>query len=139
MAGITFIHQQNKIDPVFSKKALTDIQCIPEASVISKEETYILIKSGRPQYPVKAFEFDEYTFVIEGKIYGIAIGEDAFFNTQLKNLFNKSQKAEALMYLRALDGEFIIYAFDNTTKKLIVVNDFLGRLPAYYVRGNQFI
>ncbi len=77
--------------------------------------------------------------LIEGKIYDSDILKDEIFKTHIGGLLNPNKIEASLTYLRNLDGEFIIYLFDKLTGKMIVVNDFLGRLPVYYSQSEQFI
>lgn len=139
MAGITLIYQQGQLNSSFLKRTETVIEKMPHVSVLLKEKEFILLNKSKENYPVNLIEQRDYVLFIEGKIYGVDVIKDVIFKAYIEKLLHTDQKDECLAYLRNLDGEFIIYLFDKKAEKMIIVNDFLGRLPLYYFRSEQFI
>jgi len=139
MAGIMLIyrHKQLKL-PLWEK--IESIQKNSDGvSVLYKNETFVLLKKGKENYPVQVIDRQDYTLVIEGKIYGVDVfNNDNLFRCSHEILFNKN-KDESLHHLRSLDGEFVVYLINKSSKKIVVVNDYLGRLPLYYIQSDHFI
>lgn len=139
MAGITLIYQQTKLDPSFLNRVIATIKSVPDVQLLMQEEEFLLIENSKAHYPVQLIDHPEYVCVIEGRIYGINKDLDDVFKSHLLGLFDTHNKDESLKYIRKLDGEFLIYLFQKSTKKILVINDFLGRLPAYYLQNGHFI
>ncbi len=139
MAGITLIHQQSQLDPFFLKRIIASIEELTEVRILLHEKEFLLIEKLQQNYPVLLIDHQAYVCVIEGRIYGIDVDTNDAFKSHLLDLFDTHKKDESLKYIRNLDGEFLVYLFHKTTRKVLVVNDFLGRLPAYYKQSEQFI
>ncbi|MCB2207888.1 MAG: hypothetical protein KQH67_06290 [Bacteroidetes bacterium] len=139
MAGITLIYQQGQIATALIKSTEAAIEKLPEVSVLLKEKELIILKKGHEKYPVYRIEQPDYMLLVEGKIYRPDILKDEVFKTHIHGLLHPQKKEASLSYLRKLDGEFIIYLFDKIKAKVVVVNDFLGRLPVYYSHSGYFI
>lgn len=139
MAGITLIYQQGQIDTSLLKRMEVALEKLPEMSILLRKKEFILLKKSKENYPVCLIEQPDYVLLVEGKIYDSDILKDEIFKTHIGGLLNPNKIDASIAYLRNLDGEFIIYLFDKLTGKMIVVNDFLGRLPVYYSQSVQFI
>jgi len=92
-----------------------------------------------PGYPVKMFTHTDYSLLLEGRIYNY---DAPFIENGLRELaeaFIRSESVpmEALKrFLLDADGEFVVAIYDKAKNRILVVNDFLGRLPLYYYRDN---
>jgi len=139
MAGITLIYRTSQIETPFLKKVDAAMAKVPDVHILMQEKEVLLIKKSKAHYPVQMIDHPAYICVIEGRIYGIDADTDDAFKSRLLDLFDTHKKDESLKYIRNLDGEFLICLFHKTTRKVLVVNDFLGRLPAYYMQSDQFI
>jgi asparagine synthase (glutamine-hydrolysing) len=139
MAGITLIYQQGQKDTSFLMKVVATIEQMPDVHILMQEKELLLIKKSKAHYPVQLIDHPAYLCVVEGRIYGIDADTDDAFKSLLLDLFDTHKKDESLKKIRNLDGEFLICLFHKTTMKVLVVNDFLGRLPAYYMQNDMFI
>lgn len=87
------------------------------------------------EYPFTIFQSQKYSIYLEGKIYD---KKDSILKNELENLVEKiingssNSKKTIREWLLDTDGDFIVFALENNTKKFIAFNDALGRLPLYY-------
>jgi len=139
MAGITLLYQHEQIAPAFLKKIENELNEKRDLSILLREKEFILLKKAKENYPVHITNHQDYTLIIEGKIYGVDMLSDKDFIRYTKSLLFNKKKEDSLRYIRNLDGEFVIYLIDNLTKKMVIVNDYLGRLPVYYIRNDHFV
>ena len=54
-------------------------------------------------------------------------------------LINRSSEIALKNWLLTIDGEFVVFAFNNKTNTLIVFNDILGRIPIYFLKKENEI
>jgi len=92
-------------------------------------------------YPFKVIYEDKTTKVIEGKFYNKSFSE-------VKN--SLSEKAKSLEFdneypnkignrISEKDGDYLIFILNGICNKLVMFNDFLGRLSFYYAHLNERI
>ncbi len=104
----------------------------------------ILFRDGN-NYPYEIYETNSYILILEGRIYGIDPLNDSEFLGKIESIFKNTSSGTSgsveseTEYFQHLDGEFIIYLIGRKGDKIIVLNDYLGRLPQYYIKGKQFI
>jgi asparagine synthase (glutamine-hydrolysing) len=108
--------------------------------VLYSDKSYFLGISGYDGYPFTAFQNDRYIINIEGKIYN---KDQARLNLELQeladNIFRKDSNYKKLLsdWLLTTDGDFIIIILDKNSRRIIIFNDVLGRLPLYYYQTAQ--
>ncbi len=145
MPGFTLIYQFDGLNESIKKRTDRLVEASFKIQYISKTDEMLLLFRDGNQYPYEIIETKEHIAVIEGRIYGINISEDKYFQSQIEKLIqNKgpvkgNDDIDNAGYFRNLDGEFIIYIIDKKGEKIVVFNDYLGRLPVYVYHQKQFI
>lgn len=93
-----------------------------------------VFSSGYDGYPGQKIEFDDKVIIIEGAIYNKSLQQVEDELTKiLPQLVNNPEKTDSLReFMFNTDGEYIIYYIDNASSSVVIFNDALGRLPAYY-------
>ena len=138
MAGITLLYRQEKLESSLLQKIEGKLGKSEDVSILHREDKFVLLQKKIEDYPVREVNHQDYTLIVEGKIYGVDVLNDGDFSRCTHGvLFNKN-KEDSLRYIRSLDGEFILYMIDKSTKKVVIINDYLGRLPVYYIRNDHF-
>jgi len=127
MPGITLHYFKNQADHTEADREIR--------SLYSSSSFEILLRAG-DKYPFQKIETPEFVAFIEGKIYSQKIDGDSF-KQALENLWENQPGARN--YFWQLDGEFVIFIASKSTDRVMVINDFLGRLPVYKHSGNPFI
>ena len=103
--------------------------------VLYHGKSYFLGMSRYDGYPFAVFQNDMYSISIEGKIYN---KDQSVLTRELQeladNLIHKGSDYKKLLsdWLLSADGDFIITILDKNTRRIIIFNDILGRLPLYY-------
>jgi len=138
MPGFTLIYQKDGLDESIAKrtdrlvKASFKIQYI-----IKKEDLIVLFRDGN-QYPFRVIETGRYIILVEGKIYNTDPEHDKVFIKNVKNIA-KTGDTNLLDYFHSLDGEFVIYVINRLNRHVVMINDYLGRLPLYAWHQRRFI
>jgi len=106
-------------------------------SILFSEKPYIVMTTKYESYPVKSFQDEKYFYYLEGNIYNKNLDTLWLeFNTIGNLVFNKksfdSQRIKKCLH--NYDGDYIILIIDKQSKELILLNDFLGRLPLYFYK-----
>jgi asparagine synthase (glutamine-hydrolysing) len=147
MPGLSFICTFNRDLIQKETRIMQSLQSLVhtklyKSDVLHHDESYFLGTTKYAEYPFTLLQNDKYVIYIEGKIYGknnsLLYQEilDLVDNIILKKSGFKKLLAE---WLFRTDGEFIITALEKNSKKIIVFNDVLGRLPFYYRKTPQGI
>ena len=139
MPGFTLIYQQNGLDEGISKRTDRLVDSSFKLQFISKTDKMLLLFRDGNHYPYQIIETKKEIIIIEGKVYGLDVNTDKDFLENCKDLLWKNDVSKQLDYFQNLDGEFIVYLIDREGERIVVANDFLGRLPQYIFRGKQFI
>jgi len=142
MPGFTLIYQHNGLDKGITDRAEKLVGSSFKMQFVSKTEKLLLLFREGNHYPYEIIETRDSIIVVEGKVYTLDVRKDKGFIENCEKLL----KAESndisevqLKYFHDLDGEFIIYVIDRKGDKMVVLNDFLGRLPQYVFHDKQFI
>lgn len=91
-------------------------------------------------YPFYLYEDNSIVIFIEGKIYNKSNKEICRELIQITSgIFNSNSKdfEKIKKWIEVTDGDFIIYLYSKVNKKILVFNDFLGRLTSYYSLENN--
>lgn len=145
MPGFTLIYKQDGIDEALSKRAERLVNSNFKVQYISKKEKMVILFKDGINYPYEVIERGGYIVLVEGKIYGIKPSADKSFLEHIDFLFsapknNIAEKTQqSLNYIRSLDGEFVIYIVDKKGEEVLVLNDYLGRLPLYLFNQKRFV
>ena len=133
MVGITIEVNENP-SVVFNTTKLTR-SCVINNIYSNKDVKIISVEYEK--YPIKIIKNESYIAVLEGIIYNY---EDQLIESFLENinlsLFG-SNKQIINKFIDKADGEFIIYIYFKKEKRIIIVNDRLGRLPLYYSNNEK--
>jgi asparagine synthase (glutamine-hydrolysing) len=145
MPGFTLIYKQNGIDDALAKRAARLVNSNFKVQYISKQEKLIILFKDGNNYPYEVIETGKYIVLVEGKIYGINPATDKYFIENVDTLFTESSNIFAkklkvsLDFFHSLDGEFVIYIVDKRGEHVLVINDYLGRLPLYFFNQKRFV
>ncbi len=139
MPGFTLIYQPDGLSESIVNRANRLVEASFKINFISKTDDLILLFRDGNHYPYEIIETNHYIAIVEGKIYDIANYADKTFRQKIDKIYNGENSDQDLAYFYELDGEFIIYILDKNGEKHFVINDYLGRLPAYRFQGRQFI
>jgi len=138
MPGFTLIYQKDGLDESIVKRT----ERLVEASfkiqyVINKEDLIVLFRDGN-QYPFQVIRAGRHIILVEGKIYNINPEEDKDFIKNVKAIA-RTGDPNLLKYFHSLDGEFVIYILNRLSRQIVMINDYLGRLPLYIWHQRRFI
>lgn len=139
MAGFTLIYQHEGLSESVRNRAERLVNASFKIDLISKSENLFLLFRDGNHYPYEIIENNDFIAIIEGKIYDLDAYGKKTFQSKLKKIFSLHNVEDDLKYFHDLDGEFMIYLIDKKGEKHIVINDYLGRLPAYFYNHRQFI
>lgn len=85
--------------------------------------------TGYDEYPVEVFETEEYTLVLEGRLYGTDDVEEAI--TEAATLVAGERRADLSEWVADRDGDFLLLIVDRDDGTTWALNDAFGRLPTY--------
>jgi asparagine synthase (glutamine-hydrolysing) len=145
MPGFTLIYKQDGIDEALANRAERLVNSNFKVQYISKKEKMIILFKDGINYPYEVIERAGYIVLVEGKIYGIDPSTDKLFLENIEILFSESknniaQKTQAsLDFIHSLDGEFVVYIVDKKGEQILVLNDYLGRLPLYLFNQKRLV
>jgi len=104
--------------------------------ILYSQPSFQILLRANDNYPVQKIDTPDFVAFVEGKIYGEKI-EGTSFTRALESIWKN--EPDASNYFWKLDGEFVIFIASNSTDKVIIINDFLGRLPVYMHTGDPLI
>ncbi len=139
MPGFTLIYQHNGLDKGVSARTERLVNSSFKLQFISKTDKMLLLFRDGNHYPYEIIETKNEIIIVEGRIYELDVSIDKEFKSNCEALLYDDAEEDKLDYFYKLDGEFIVYVIDRKGEKIMVVNDFLGRLPQYIFHGKQFI
>ena len=137
MPGISLIYNNNGL-PRDAEEITTIINNLNNldhhSSLIFKcEQNLFMGWNGYKEYPFRKINHEQYSIVIEGKIYNKdyrKIKSEIFEITHW--ISQNNYKSKLSEWLKNTDGDFIIYIIDNNNDSIFILNDIFGRLPLYY-------
>jgi len=104
------------------------------AATLQRARSWLLAASAYPEYPIAAFDFGDVAIHLEGRLYGPAPTE-ALLGGLAQTVFDRDDTAQE--WVRAVDGEFVVFALQRSTARIVILNDLLGRLPLYRRRTSR--
>lgn len=99
-----------------------------------KDEQLLSSFTSHDGYPTRTFENNGTKFYIEGRIYNLdddAVNEKISSITERLFQGDETAKPDLSNWLSTADGEFIIFAYNKSLNRILVVNDIFGLLPCY--------
>jgi len=140
MPGFTLLYQENGLDESIRKRVSSLVDASFKINYFLKNKELVILFRDGNQYPYQVIKNEDFIILIEGKIYDTDPEQDKDFLQQARALLNPNDHVERILdYFHNLDGEFIIYVIDDKRENIVVVNDYLGRLPLYVYSQKQFI
>lgn len=137
MPGISFIYNKNglpkktdEFNAIINKLNLLDHH---SGQIIKSEQNLFMGWNGYKEYPIRKINHEQYSIVIEGKIYNKdnrKIESEIFEITHW--ISQNNYKSKISEWLINTDGDFIIYIINNNNDSIFILNDIFGRLPLYY-------
>ncbi|MBI9032930.1 MAG: hypothetical protein JEZ03_00525 [Bacteroidales bacterium] len=89
-------------------------------------------------YPIRKIESNDYICIIEGLIYELET--DQKVKSICVDLFQNNNNKSLKSFIKNTDGEFIISCIEKQSGRILIFNDYLGRLPFYYYKtDNDFV
>lgn len=137
MPGISLISSSENL---MQKKQLIE-NTLSSLNILNgyKSQTILLTKrmflglNKYEKYPIETIYFNQFTIIVEGKIYNKVFETLQVELIELAKKINQKNITEELKtWLLTCDGDFIIYFIDNKLDKIYIINDVFGRLPLYY-------
>ena len=110
-------------------------------NILTSDQNLVVGWIANETYPIKIININNFTVIIEGKIYNktseVLNSElSSIIDTFPKNICNEELKA----WLLTNDGDYIIYFIEKKNNDIYIVNDVFGRLPLYISEhNNQYI
>lgn len=97
---------------------------------------YITFYNG---YPFSLWQTGNQFILIEGMIYNQSINKIEAQLKAISQCFSDNGDCHQLVkaFVESADGEFLVEIWDNDKKRLLLFNDYWGRLPIYYYRLNE--
>jgi asparagine synthase (glutamine-hydrolysing) len=148
MPGLSFIADcreqlpRSGFDTLSSLNRLVTDQQYQTNTLLESSHYFLGLRSYNA-YPVTSLENADYHIFIEGKIYGMHLSRVSQELFQLAGFLSEMPEKAAdicAKWLLGTDGDFLVFLLDKKTRKSWVMNDVLGRLPAYYdVRENSLV
>ncbi len=139
MPGFTLIYQYGGLDEGIRRR----IEKLEKASfrvqMISNTKSLVLLFREGNHYPYQILEREEYILIIEGMLFGTDPVKDNSFLSRCDAAFKGTDPEKNKEYFHGLDGEFILYMLSRKGDHFVVMNDYLGRLPQYFMHSRQFI
>lgn len=105
-----------------------------ERKVLLRNKSSLLGWTAYRQYPVHLFETNNFSIILEGKIYG---KNQATMEKQLSDIAetvfaSQVHKQHLVKWHIKTDGEFILFLLNKQTNTICILNDALAHLPLYY-------
>ncbi|MDR4506264.1 MAG: asparagine synthase-related protein [Candidatus Scalindua sp.] len=103
-------------------------------NLLLKEREFILASTFYEEYPIKAFESEEFLIYLEGKIYDMSESLlEGYLYTLARNVFQCQDKSNEQIrdWLLKTDGDFVVFILHKSSNEVAIVNDALGHLPLY--------
>jgi asparagine synthase (glutamine-hydrolysing) len=110
-----------------------------EQKTLLNGPNYLLACTGYKEYPLSRFESNNYVMYLEGKIYN---KDDTTIDKELNVVAEWvsrpfiERKGDLKNWLLSLDGEFLLFILNKSSKSFYFLNDALGRLPVYYGKSS---
>ncbi|MEJ2595575.1 MAG: hypothetical protein P8100_10740 [bacterium] len=139
MPGFTLIYQYGGLDEGIRRR----IEKLEKASfrvqMISNTQSMVLLFREGNHYPYQILKRKEYILIIEGMLLGIDPAKDDSFVSHCDAAFKGIDLEQNKEYFHGIDGEFILYMLSRKGDHFVMLNDYLGRLPQYFMHSRQFI
>ena len=137
MPGISFIYNNNglpkKTDEFTAIINNLNLLAHHSSQIFKNQQNLFMGWNGYKEYPIRKINHEQYSIVIEGKIYNKDYGKIESEILEITNWINQNNyKLKLSEWLLNTDGDFIIYIINNNNDSIYVLNDIFGRLPLYY-------
>jgi len=90
-----------------------------------------------PHYPIVEWESEDFQFFLEGYFFEERKIKEKIEALSKEYFSGKSRDAILKRYFADSDAEFILLVFNKVSKKVLIVNDVLGRLPLYFFKNQE--
>lgn len=89
-------------------------------------------------YPFMEWRYNGARIIVEGMIYNFSKEEIQAKLNEISSCFasNREYKSLVKQFVETADGDYIVQVLPDKEDRLLIFNDYLGRLPLYYHRGN---
>ena len=145
MPGISAIFKKLGSEPIsagYCSKIRNEMLHFPfyASRQIIAEDSANIGFTGYEEYPLKIIDHQNFNLVLEGRIYNLeknslekTLRPIAEAQIRSANIFDD----ELRRFLLTAEGEFIITIYDKARKRMLLVNDMMGRLPLYYFQDTE--
>jgi len=107
---------------------------------LSFSSTHFIGYAKYDTYPINVYENSRFLTCVEGIIYNkknSTIQEDIYQISEEIFISDDNARESITKWLLDSDGDYIVVVLDKISKKIAVINDALGRLPAYFYRDDE--
>ena len=146
MPGISFIYDNKQrlneqsalIDSAIN--ALCHNEHFNKSELINQENIFVAV-TKYSEYPFAEIHENKVTIFIEGKIYNKSLSEIKKSLFEIAEDLEDENKYPARIkdWISGTDGDYLIFILNRNSNRLVIFNDFLGRLPFYYTQFNEKI
>jgi asparagine synthase (glutamine-hydrolysing) len=98
--------------------------------------------TGYRNYPIRIIDDTAYCAVVEGMMYDRDEAAVESGMREMAEAFIRAEGAPIETICRMLsdaDGEFVIVIYDKSGRRVMIVNDVMGRLPLYYFSADGML
>lgn len=139
MPGLNFVFSfkepiENKSQDYKAAVEQTMSEEFHSIDVLYEDEQLLSSITSHENYPTRTFENNETKFCIEGRIYNL--DDDSVNKTIIsitERLFkgDETAKSDLSDWLSSVDGEFLIFVYNKSEKRILLINDIFSLLPCY--------
>ncbi|WP_049891821.1 asparagine synthase-related protein [Natronococcus amylolyticus] len=119
-------HEQGRVDRVLDSVCFTESY---DRETVVRNAEGTVASTGYDTYPTEVVETDEWTILLEGRIYDRRDTEAALRNVAA--WIDEGNVERLSEWVATRDGDFLITVVDRASGSTWVVNDVFGRLPTY--------
>lgn len=134
MPGISIVVGKEYSEDML-EQALDDLQSdtVSKYEVLFRDPNVIIIFSGYDSYPRIYHETEEFVYCFEGMIYNISSEDLANELQSISQCLVQGAVDEKISdFVHDMDGDFLCIVYAKSSSKLVVFNDRLARLSAFY-------
>jgi len=132
MPGVSFIYNKNGL-PKKTDEFTTIINNLNlldhhSSQIIKSEQNLFMGWNGYKEYPIRIINNEQYSIVIEGKIYNKDYEKIESEIVEITHWINQNNyKSKISEWLINTDGDFIIYIINNNNDSIFILNDIFQR------------
>jgi|GEM_PF-2848371 hypothetical protein len=138
MPGTHLLLSNNPLKDVDAKLADLQLDSSYTVDILYKNDHSMLATSRYKGYPIQSWQYDGGIIFVEGMVYNQNPHDLKKTINTIAHRFNRGETSRDLIhsFVNTADGEFIVSIFSQDNR-LLVFNDYFGRLPYYYYASEK--